>query len=209
MAGGGANDAQTWDERYRGADLLWGAEPNQFVRRLCERLPVGDAVELACGEGRNALWLARLGWRVLGVDFSVAAIERAEALTAAEPEDVRLHASWRVGDVVADPPRPRRHDLVLICYLHIAPSDFGQVLRAAARSVRPHGRLVVVGHDRRNLAEGVGGPQDLDRLYDPDRLASVATEEGLVVEVGDTVERPTGDGTALDSILRARRPPLP
>ena len=52
------------------AELVWGAEPNQFVREQCERLPVGDALDLACGEGRNALWLARLGWRALGVDFS-------------------------------------------------------------------------------------------------------------------------------------------
>ena len=56
---------------------MWGKEPNQFVRQQCERLPVGRALDLACGEGRNALWLARLGWQVHGSDFSTVAIERA------------------------------------------------------------------------------------------------------------------------------------
>jgi SAM-dependent methyltransferase len=203
-----ARDAQTWDERYRSTELLWGSEPNRFVRRLCERLPAGDAVDIACGEGRNTLWLARLGWRVLGVDFSEAAIERARTLTSAESEEVRLHVSWRVGDVTVEPPAPSRYDLALLSYLHIPPADFDPLARAVARCVRPAGRLVVVGHDRRNLAEGVGGPQELDRLYAPEQLAALAEEAGLVVEVADTVERPTGDGTALDSILRARRPPL-
>jgi hypothetical protein len=75
--------------------------------------------------------------------------------------------------------------------------------------VRPTGRLVVVGHDRRNLDEGVGGPQDAERLYVPAELAAIAEDEGLAVEVADTVERPTADGVALDAIMRARRPAPP
>ena len=202
-------DASGWNERYRAADLVWGAEPNRFVRRLCERLPVGDALDIACGEGRNALWLARLGWRVLGVDYSEAAIERARALTAAEPEAVRLHTTWRVADVTVEPPKPDRYDLTSVSYVHIEPADIDAMLRDAARSVRAGGRLVVVGHDYRNLHEGVGGPQDAERLYVPDDMAALARDCGLEVEIAETAERPTDDGVALDSILRARRPPLP
>jgi SAM-dependent methyltransferase len=204
-----AMDASGWNERYRSADLVWGAEPNRFVRRLCERLPAGDALDLACGEGRNALWLARLGWRVLGTDYSDVAIERARELTAGEPEAVRLHTTWRVADVTVDLPKPDRYDLTLVSYLHIQPADFEALLRAAASSVRPSGRLVVVGHDRRNLHEGVGGPQDEDRLYVPDELAALARGAGLEIEIAETVERPVDDGVALDAIMRARRPPLP
>lgn len=204
-----ARDAEAWSERYRSADLVWGSEPNRFVRRLCERLQVGEAVDIACGEGRNALWLARMGWRVLGVDFSEAAIERARELTAAENEHVRLHLTWRVSDVTVESPRRNRYDLAIVSYVHIEPAARDDMLRAAARSVRTNGRLVVVGHDRRNLDEGVGGPQDAERLYAPDDLAAIASEGGLAVEIAETVERPTDDGVALDAILRARRPPLP
>jgi SAM-dependent methyltransferase len=202
-------DAEGWNDRYRTADLVWGTEPNRFIRRLCERLPVGDALDIACGEGRNALWLARLGWRVHGVDYSDVAIERARTLAAAEPESIRLHVSWRVSDVTVEPPRPDRYDLTIVSYVHIEPHEIDAMLRAAARSVRASGRLVVVGHDRRNLTEGVGGPQDAERLYVPDDLAAIAAEEGLAVEVAETAERPTDDGVALDAILRARRPARP
>jgi SAM-dependent methyltransferase len=202
-------DAAGWNERYRSADLVWGAEPNRFVRWLCERLPVGDALDIACGEGRNALWLARLGWRVLGVDFSATAIERAMALTAAEPETVQMHATWSVADVTVEPPRPDRYDLTIVSYVHIDPANIDPMLQAAAASVRASGHLVVVGHDRRNLLEGVGGPQDLERLYVPESLAAIASEAGLEVEVAETVERPTDEGVALDAVLRARRPALP
>ena len=54
-------EPKEWDERYRSAELVWGAEPNRFVREQCSSLPPGDAVDLACGEGRNSLWLARRG----------------------------------------------------------------------------------------------------------------------------------------------------
>ena len=104
-------EAADWDERYRSAELVWGSEPNQFVRQQCEGLPVGDALDLACGEGRNALWLARLGWTVTGVDYSAAAIERAESLTAREPAEVAERLTWRVADITRELPPPGSVDL--------------------------------------------------------------------------------------------------
>jgi SAM-dependent methyltransferase len=199
-------DAAQWDERYRSSDLVWGAEPNRFVRQMCERLPVGTAIDLACGEGRNALWLARLGWRVLGVDFSAAAIERARELSRQLGEEERLRASWRVQDVSAEPPRSSSYDLAIISYVHIGPAENRVLIDDGARSLKPGGRVVVVGHDRRNLLEGVGGPQDADRLYVPEDIAARLAAAGLDVEIAETVDRPTDDGIALDTLIRARRP---
>jgi SAM-dependent methyltransferase len=200
-------DASEWDERYRSIDLVWGTEPNVFVRQECEFLPVGEAaLDLACGEGRNALWLARLGWHVQGVDYSAAAIERAKSLTEHEAPDVAERLSWAVVDVTLEPPRPGCADLVLISYLHLPPAQMRALLLAAGNAVRPQGHLVIVGHDRRNLAGGVGGPQDAHVLHSPESLAAAASEAGLLVELADTVQRSTADGVALDTLLRARRP---
>lgn len=199
-------DAAAWNERYRSADLVWGTEPNQFIRQQCQGLPVGEAADLACGEGRNALWLARLGWRVRGVDCSDVAIERARRLTAEEPPRVADRLSWRVGDVTTDPPAPTSADLVVVCYVHLPPSQRHTLMASAARAVRPGGHLVIVGHDVRNLAEGVGGPQDVSLLYSPAQLATLVATGGLRVEVADTVERVTDQGVALDTLVRARRP---
>jgi SAM-dependent methyltransferase len=199
-------DAHDWDDAYRSVDLVWGLEPNRFIRQECESLPVGEAIDLACGEGRNALWLARLGWRVLGVDYSAAAIERARTLAAQEPPDVAGRLTWRVGDVTTEPPPPGTADLVVISYVHLVPAEHSALLVSAAGAVRSAGHLVVVGHDRRNLAEGVGGPQDASLLYTPENVASIVSSAGLRVEVAETVERSTPDGVALDTLLHAQRP---
>jgi SAM-dependent methyltransferase len=198
-------EAAEWDERYRSAELVWGTEPNLFVRQQCEALPVAEALDLACGEGRNALWLARLGWTVTGVDYSAAAIERAESLTAREPAEVAERLTWRVADITRELPPPGSVDLVLISYLHLVPVEQEAVFASAAAAVRPEGHLVVVGHDLRNITEGVGGPQDPSRLHTPERVAAVAAAAGLTVELADTVERPTPAGVALDTLVRARR----
>lgn len=199
-------DSAAWDERYRAADLVWGAEPNQFVRQLCERLPIGRAVDLACGEGRNGLWLARLGWHVTGIDYSPVAIQRAVELTARESEAVRERIVWRVADVTSAAPRPRSADLALISYVHLPAAERQQVLRAAAHALNPGGHVVLVGHDRRNLAEGVGGPQDASLLPTPGEVAGVLREHGLIVELADTVQRGTPLGAALDTLVHARLP---
>ena len=67
-------DSQDWDQRYDQADLVWSEGPNRFVEEIARELPAGRALDLACGEGRNAIWLARQGWTVTGVDFSAVAI---------------------------------------------------------------------------------------------------------------------------------------
>lgn len=199
-------DAAEWDERYRGAELVWGIEPNQFIRQQCERLPAGHALDLACGEGRNALWLARLGWHVVGVDFSETAITRARELTALEDALVEDRVSWHVADVTLWAGRATSADLVIISYVHLRATARDQLMRSAARAVTHGGHLVIVGHDRRNFLEGVGGPQDPALLYEPDEITSSLRREDLAVDLAETVPRVTPSGIALDSLIHARRP---
>ncbi len=201
-------DAAAWDERYDSRENAWGLEPNRFIREQCERLPVGEALDLACGEGRNALWLARLGWRVTGVDFSAVAVGRARDLTASQPDLLARRLVWRVEDVTLLRLRPASLDLALASYLHLPPAERDAMLVRAAQALRPRGHIVIVGHDRRNLGEGVSGPQDIDLLYHPDALRELLADAcGLTVEVARTVERQTAQGVALDTLVRARRRP--
>ena len=199
-------DARAWDERYGERDPLWGVEPNQFVRQQCERLPVGTALDVACGEGRNTLWLAKLGWRVTGVDFSAVAIERARVASTelSRLQALRLH--WQVADVTTHKLKPSSLDLVLVSYLHLPAREREVLLTRLSTSLRPGGHLVLVGHDLRNLAEGVSGPQDPALLYQPELLRQLLSDTtDLTVEVARTVQRPTADGVALDTVVRARR----
>lgn len=191
-------DAADWDERYRSAELVWSAEPNRFVRRELTGVPAGAAADLGCGEGRNAVWLASLGWDVLGVDFSGVALAKAAHLAADAGVTVQLEQA----DLLEWLPA-RGLDLVLLAYVHLDPAARVGLVRRAAAAVAPGGSLLLVGHDRRNLAEGVGGPQDPDLLWTPSEVAV----PGFEVRRRETAPRPVGEQVALDTVVHLVRPP--
>ena len=91
-------EAADWDARYAGDGLVWGGEPNRFVAAELGETPPGRALDIACGEGRNAIWLATRDWSAVGVDFSATAIERARGL--AEQTGVADSTQFVVVDVV-------------------------------------------------------------------------------------------------------------
>ncbi|HSV41572.1 MAG TPA: class I SAM-dependent methyltransferase [Nocardioidaceae bacterium] len=148
-------DATAWDERYAAAPLVWSAEPNQFVAAELADLPPGRALDLACGEGRNAIWLTSLGWQVTGVDFSPVAIDKAQRLSSA--------VDWVVADALTW--TGRGYDLAILAYLQLAAAERRTAVLNAWNALEPGGRLLVVAHDSTNLTEGTGGPQDASVLY--------------------------------------------
>ena len=198
-------DSADWDARYANApDLVWTADPNRFVVAETADLPPGRALDLAAGEGRNAVWLAERGWRVTAVDFSAVAVRRGQELARERGVDV----DWQVADVTAYQPEAGAYDLVLIAYLHLPRPELAAVLGRAATAVRLGGSFVLVGHDLANLTAGTGGPQDPAVLQTPDVV--VAELPGLRVRRAETAHRPvhTPDGTvdALDTVVVATRP---
>jgi SAM-dependent methyltransferase len=196
-------DASEWDARYSAAESLWSFEPNRFLVAEVADLPPGTALDLACGEGRNAVWLAERGWTVTAVDFSPVAVDRGRHLADARGVEV----NYVLDDVVAHRPDEGAFDLVLILYLHLPADELTPVLRAAAEAVATGGTLLLVGHDRDNLEHGYGGPQDPALLWDAAGL--VATLDGLEVEKAGQVRRPVetedGEQVAIDTLVRARR----
>jgi SAM-dependent methyltransferase len=161
-------DAKAWDARYAGTELMWSVEPNQFVARECLDLPPGRAVDLACGEGRNAIWLARRGWEVTAVDFSAVALDKGRRLAG----DVAL--DWVVADATTWEP-DGGYDLAVLAYLQLPADERRAAVRHAYAALAPGGTVVLVAHDTANLTEGVGGPQDASVLMTAeDVLADLA-----------------------------------
>jgi SAM-dependent methyltransferase len=189
--------ATEWDQRYA-EQQQWSAGPNALVAELLAGLPPGDAVDLAAGEGRHALWLAGLGWRVTAVDFSAVGLARGRAQPGAD------RVSWVTADVLAWDAPGRSLDLVLVAYLHLPATEVSGLLTRAVGWLRPGGRLLVLGHDVENIAAGVGGPQDPAILHSVDRLAPVAAL--LEVDRLAQVRRETPAGVALDTLLWGSRP---
>ena len=169
-------DADAWDERYAAAELVWSHEPNQFVASELEGLTPGVAVDLAAGEGRNALWLASRGWEATAVDFSQVALDKGAPIAARA--GVEVH--WVCADATTwQPPSPV--DLVVVAYLQLPPQERRRAVRGAYAMLRPGGTLLLVAHDSTNLAEGTGGPQDPAVLMTAEDVLSDLS--GLDVEV--------------------------
>jgi 2-polyprenyl-3-methyl-5-hydroxy-6-metoxy-1,4-benzoquinol methylase len=192
-----------WNRKHGEAGLLFGAEPNRFLVAEVEGLPPGRALDLACGAGRNAVWLAERGWSVTGVDFSEVALETARGLAAERGVEVE----WVEADAVAWEPPAEAFDLVVVMYLQLPAPERRASLARAASAVAPGGTLLVVGHHVENLDGGYGGPKDVRVLLDP---AVVADElAGLEVEKAERVLRPVetddGEAQAIDALVRARR----
>jgi SAM-dependent methyltransferase len=198
-----AFDAAFWDDRYRQTGSVWGIAPNRWVEQEVGSLPPGRALDLACGEGRNAIWLASRGWQVDAVDFSAVAIEKGRA--AADRDGVAV--TWHVADAL-DYDATTDADLVLLSYLQLPAERRRRAVRRGAGALARGGTLLVVAHDSRNLTEGTGGPQDPAVLYTAEDVTGDLADTDLVIEKAAVVQRPvTGaDRPALDALLRARRP---
>jgi SAM-dependent methyltransferase len=193
---------EDWDKRYAEVENLWSAKPNRFLVAEVAELPPGRALDLACGEGQNAIWLASLGWRVVGVDYSPVAIDKARARAAREDVDVEFVCS----DLLEYAPAPESFDLVLVLYLHLPAAERHVVLDRAVKGLAAGGTFVLVGHDLLNATEGVGGPSDDSILYTPDEI--VADLDELRVEKAERVLRDVADADrpAIDALVRAQRP---
>ena len=178
-------DASAWDQRYAAVDQVWSRGPNEFVERALAGLAAGEALDLACGEGRNALWLAGLGWRVTALDFSAVAVERGRRLA----EESGVSVTWSVADVLTAPLPDV--DLVVLAYLHLPADQRRRVVRRAWDALRPGGTFFLVAHDASNLTEGTGGPQDAAVLFSAEDV------------LGDLADR-TADRSGV-GVVRAER----
>lgn len=194
---------EDWDKRYAQKELIWTAEPNRLFAAEVAGLEPGRALDLACGEGRNAVWLAERGWRATGVDFSEVALEKARALAARRGVEV----DWVHADLLHHEPEPDAFDLVAVLYLQLPRDELDTVLRSAKRGVAPGGTLVVLGHDSTNLEDGHGGPRDPEVLFTPEQV--VASLDGLVMERAEKPRRivalEDGEAVAIDAFVRAHR----
>ncbi len=197
-------DAQDWDERYAASELVWSAGPNQFVESICRDLPPGRMIDLAAGEGRNALWFAEHGWEATAVDYSGVAAAKAQELAAHRGVEL----ATVVEDLVTYKPQEGGYDLVLVAYLHLGCEERTKILENAAAGVAPGGLLLLLGHDATNLESGYGGPQSVEVLTSPDEVVAILGDDCEIVraEVIDRiVDTENGARVAKDTLVLAHR----
>ena len=196
-------DAEAWNDRYRETDLIWSAGPNQFVEAELADLAPGRALDLAAGEGRNAIWLAERGWQVTAVDFARAGLDKGRTRAGdVSVEWVCADATTWVGDA--------SYDVCVIAYLQLPADERGAAVRNGFASVRPGGVFLLVAHDSTNLTEGTGGPQYPHVLMTAEEVLGDLDGERFEVERAERVSREVAqtDGTtrtAYDALVRVVR----
>ena len=190
-----------WDEQYRTEDQIWSGHPNGSLIDEVSDLPTGRALDVGCGEGADAIWLAEQGWQVDAVDVAPTAVERGRA----EAETRGRSITWRAGDVLAEPPTGE-FDLVSLQYPAFPIAELDRVTSILTGALAPGGLLLVVGHAPPDEPASI--PFDhADWVQPPDIVAALPA--GFTVELDETRSRP-GDHHAHshhheDVVVRIRR----
>ena len=196
-------EREDWNRRWEEHELHGHDDANRVLAAEVEGSAPGRALDLACGAGRNAVWLGERGWEVTGVDFSDVALAQARERARARGVEV----DWVHADLRSYEPSPAAYDLVLVLYLHLRDAERRLVLGRASAALAPGGTLLVMGHDLANIGTGAPGPTNPAVLYTPDDLA--AELPGLRIERADRVTRPVetdaGEVEAVDALVRAVR----
>ncbi|TVR70953.1 MAG: class I SAM-dependent methyltransferase [Spirochaetaceae bacterium] len=198
---------EAWNQRYLEGRANWSAGPSRVVVETESALDTtgnGAALDLACGSGRNALYLARRGWAVTGVDFAEEALRIARERARREG----LAITWLQQNLERWIPGEDAFDFVLICYLHLPWPSFRAILEKAERAIRPGGTLLVLGHDRINITEGTGKPKYGNVAYTPEEVAGALERCTVVRAERDRYAPDHGNSHAdqIDCIVQAFKP---
>ncbi|PNH81886.1 cyclopropane-fatty-acyl-phospholipid synthase family protein [Arthrobacter sp. AFG20] len=213
--------ARHWDDLYRSRTRVWSGRPNPQLVAEATGLEPGTALDLGCGEGADALWLAEQGWTVTAVDVSAVALERAEQHAADSAAGSRI--TWLQRDLDAWAPE-EQFDFVSAQFLHSTEAPWQRPHRVAADAVRPGGTLLIVGHHPDGLPPWRSASNEDSHSHGGDGHAAAemfftaehaAAELGIAppgwrVDVAASREReatgPDGQSATLaDAVLRATR----
>jgi SAM-dependent methyltransferase len=195
-------DGREWDERY-GNEQMWSGHANLQLVVEASNLVGGTALDVGCGEGADAIWLAERGWHVTAIDVSAKALDRAARAAAA----VKLHVEWR--NIGLEEVGASTFDLVSVFYPALVRGE-GEIIETLLDCVAPGGLLLVVHHahvDRDRAREHGFDPDDYVRHGD--LVAALDGRHGWVVEVDEERARTAPEGPGAhhhtDLVLRARR----
>jgi SAM-dependent methyltransferase len=156
-----------WNERYNSDDFLFGREPNQFFKEMIDKLEPGKLLLPGEGEGRNAVYAAKLGWDVYAFDAST--VGQGKALMLAQNEDVSIN--YDISLIEHFEPEPEKYDVIALIFCHLQQEIRHPFFDKLAESLAPGGTLFMEAFRKEQLAFSSGGPRDPEMLYSVEHLA--------------------------------------
>ena len=179
-----------WDQRFASTGFVYGEQPNDFLKEHAFGLKAGQALCLAEGEGRNAVFLAELGHQVCAQDISPVGLGKAEEL--AQRRSINIHTLCC--DLAAFHPEPASVDLIAAIWMHLEPELRATVLQRAVEALRPGGHLLIEAYSPKQLGFSSGGPTRRELLIDAAELKhELAALKPLILQ---EVEREIAEGSA-------------
>ncbi|WP_341952089.1 class I SAM-dependent methyltransferase [Salinibacterium sp. TMP30] len=183
-------DREFWEDRYAAKSLSWSGNPNPVLVTEATGLTPGRALDIGCGEGADALWLAQQGWQVTGVDIATNALDKARAHAECVDPAAAARIDWQQHDVTMWAPEPRSFDLVSVQFMHLSKPIIATLFRSLAAAVAPRGTLLIVGHDASDTDEGSHNRAHLAELmYSADDVLDVIKDEMLRIEIAEPRSR--------------------
>ncbi len=198
-----------WNSRYRERARIWSGNPNPQLVAVAQDLPPGRALDVGCGEGADAVWLASRRWDVLGIDISEVALSRARAHGQQLEPSMSARLEWRQADLLASPELPGGFDLVSVQFMHLPDPERSRLFSSLTPLVGVGGTLLIVAHDPSDLATGARRPPDPDLFHTPQEIAGLLDDawEIRMCAALPRVERAAEgrDVTVHDAVLQAVR----
>lgn len=203
-------DEAFWEDLYSAREAIWSGQPNAQLVAEVSDLPAGTALDVGCGEGADAIWLADRRWQVTAVDISPTALERAQSHAAHVGAEVAGRVTWVRADLTRDTSMLSSYDLVTCQFMHVPTAHRVDLYRQLAGAVSPGGRLLIVGHHPSDAHPGHGRWDRSDLLFtseqvasslDPDRWDIVVSEDRARTVIGED----GGERSLRDAVVHARR----
>lgn len=178
-----------WDERYSAVEYAYGENPNEFYRQELLKLKPGKILFPAEGEGRNAVYAARLGWKVTAFDTSIEGRKKAIELTI--KHNVRINYLIE-GYETIDLPK-ESFDCIVFVYAHIHSSFRNEYHRKLASFLKPGGILIMESFSKEQLFKESGGPKNIEMLYSVEDLKTDFSDFSELQVVKTETELSEGD----------------
>lgn len=205
------SDEEFWDERYRSRDQLFSGDPNPRLVSHTKQLKPGTALDIGCGEGADAIWLAEQGWEVTAVDISTVALERGVSRASEIGADVANRIDWVHEDLCTwEGPEPKSHDLVSSQFTPFPVESRQSMFRRLADAVAPGGTLLIVSHHQSDIQTTIPRNSNEEMYFTASDVAEALDSADWDIIIEGKLERsatdPDGNEVTIhDTVFNAHR----
>jgi len=178
-----------WNKRYSEQEFAYGTEPNAFLKERLENIKHGTALFLGEGEGRNAVYAAKLGWQVDAVDFSSFAKDKALKLA----KENKVNINYEVCDLNDYHIKENYYDIVVMIFLHLPIELRRKVFQKSIHSLKQNGRMIIEAFSKEQINNSSGGPQSIDLLYSENDVLNLVKDLNTELIESKTISLDEGE----------------